>query len=77
MTITAILAAILAALGTAVAAYFKGVRAGRNSEIVDRSVKDANTRREFDAIDDRAPDLDDAVARLRKRAVGDGRASSE
>ena len=73
MTITAILAAVLAAVGTAVAAYFKGVRAGRNSEIVDRSMKNA----EFDRIDSRAPDLDDAVARLRKRASGDGRPSSK
>jgi len=76
MTVTAILAAIGAAVFAMVAAYLKGAKAGRNSEIVDRSIKDANTRAEFDAIDNRAPDLDDAIGRLRDRA-GNGGAPSE
>jgi 23S rRNA maturation mini-RNase III len=75
MTVTAVLAALGAAIAAMVAAYFKGAKAGRNSEIVKRAQADANKQAQFDAIDNRAPDLDDAVDRLRKRA-GNGSAPS-
>ena len=76
MTVTAILAAVLAAVAAAVAAYFKGAKAGRNSEIVKRAQADANKQAQYDAIDSRPPDLDDAISQLRQRA-GNGGASSE
>lgn len=72
VSLTAILGAVLAALAGAVAAYFKGARAGRNAAKVEQVQHDDKTRREFDRIDRRAPDLGDALARLRKRASVDG-----
>ena len=71
MSLTTLLAAGLLALVGVVAAYFKGSRAGRNAEKVEQVKHDEKTRAEFDRIDRRAPDLDDALDRLRKRTNGD------
>lgn len=77
MTLTAILAGIIAVLGGIIAAFLKGRQTGKEAVDAKQQKADAYVQAEFQRIDSARPDLDGALGRLRKRAAPDGDAKTK